>query len=139
MNGSPDKPDLDCRDNIRQFVQLFYQQLLADAQLAPIFLEVARIDLAEHLPRITDYWCKLLLGQRAYQRHTMSIHRQLHLKRPLHSADFQRWLACFTDTVDRHFAGERAERAKRLAGAIATNMRQSLPAADRGESAQRMA
>lgn len=129
MSEASDKPDLDCRDNIRQFVHLFYEQLLADEQLAPIFLEVAGIDLAEHLPRITDFWCKLLLGERGYQRHTMSIHRDLHDKRPLHSGDFQRWLAYFTDTVDRHFAGDQAERAKQLAATIAANMEKHLPPA----------
>ena len=87
---------------------------------------MAQIDLDVHLPHIKDYWCKLLLGERGYQRHTMNIHRQLHGKRSLHRGDFERWLAYFTHTVDEHFAGERAERAKRVAAAIAANMENSL-------------
>jgi hemoglobin len=58
----------------------------------------------------------------------MNIHRQLHGKRPLASDDFERWLAFFKATVDDHFAGERAERAKRVAASIAANMQKSLPA-----------
>lgn len=126
MNAGKCRPDLDSRENIESFVDLFYQGLLADAQLAPIFLDVAEIDLDVHLPHIKDYWCKLLLGEKRYQRHTMNIHRELHSKRPLQAEDFQRWLEFFTTTVDAHFAGERAERAKQVAAAIAANMEESL-------------
>ena len=124
------KPDLDSRQNIEAFVELFYQGILADPQLAPIFLDVAAIDLAEHLPHIKDYWCKLLLGERGYRRHTMNIHRQLHHKQALQAADFERWLGLFVVTVDEHFSGERAERAKRVADSIAANMAKGLPAGD---------
>lgn len=121
------KPDLDSRAHIEAFVDRFYARLLADPQLAPIFLDVAHIDLAVHLPHIKDYWCKLLLGERGYNRHTMNIHRRLHRLRPLRPEDFQRWLALFTATVDADYSGERASRAKQLATTIAANMQQSLP------------
>lgn len=122
-------PDLDCRENVEAFVDRFYQRMLADPQLAPIFVDVAAIDLAVHLPHIKDYWCKLLLGEKGYQRHTMNIHRQLHGKQPLQTGDFQRWLALFNATLDAGFAGEGAERARRVAAAIAANMEAGLPAA----------
>jgi len=121
-----DKPDLDSRANVERFVDLFYECLLADEQLAPIFVDVAEVDLSVHLPHIKDYWCKLLLGEQGYQRHTMNIHRELHGKRPLRKGDFERWLQFFTATVDANFAGERAERAKQVAAAIAANMEKSL-------------
>ena len=121
------KPDLDSRENIEQFVDSFYSRVLADEHLAPIFLDVATIDLAVHLPHIKDYWCKLLLGEKAYQRHTMNIHRQLHGKQPLKAGDFQRWLTLFNATLDEGFAGERSERARQVAASIAGNMEASLP------------
>ena len=132
MTAQAQKPDLDCRKNIERFVDLFYQRLLADEQLAPIFVDVAEIDLTVHLPHIKNYWCKLLLGEKGYQRHTMNIHRQLHGKRPLQKQDFQRWLAFFVATVDEGFAGERAERAKQVATSIAANMEKSLPSGTAG-------
>ena len=132
MTAQAQKPDLDCRENIERFVDLFYQRMLADEQLAPIFVDVAEIDLAVHLPHIKDYWCKLLLGEQGYQRHTMNIHRQLHGKRPLQKEDFQRWLVFFVATVDQDFAGERAERAKQVATSIAANMEKSLPSETAG-------
>ena len=121
------RPDLDTRETIEAFVDLFYQRILADPQLAPIFLDVAAIDLEVHLPHIKDYWCKLLLGERGYRRHTMNIHRQLHGRQPLRAGDFQRWLALFNATLDTNFAGPRTERARLVAAAIAGNMEASLP------------
>ena len=59
-------PDLDSRERVEQLVEAFYEKVLADPLLAPIFLDVARIDLAVHLPHIKSYWCKLLLGEHGY-------------------------------------------------------------------------
>lgn len=122
-------PDLDNRESIGEFVDCFYERVLADPRLAPIFTDVAEVDLAIHLPHIKDYWCKLLLGDKSYQRHTMQIHRQLHEKRALRARDFLRWLDLFVDTVDKNYAGERAERAKLIAKTIAKNMQKALPLA----------
>lgn len=118
--------DLDSRDNIARFVELFYQRILKDPELAPIFVDVARIDLAIHLPHIVDYWCKLLLGDRVYTRHTMQIHRDLHAHHPLTPADFERWLALFTSTLQSNFTGAKTERAELIATRIACNMQGAL-------------
>jgi hemoglobin len=120
------RPDLDSRQNIEFFVDQFYQKILADPRLAPIFLDIAGIDLDVHLPHIKNYWCKLLLGEKRYARHTMNIHRQLHTRRALHARDFQLWLGLFVATVDEFYAGERAERAKKVAKTIAKNMETAL-------------
>jgi hemoglobin len=119
-------PDLDSRENIGEFVDCFYKKILADPSLAPIFIDVAKVDLALHLPHIKDYWCKLLLGDKSYQRHTMNIHRKLHGKHALHAQDFQRWLDLFVATLDKNYAGEGAERAASIANAIAKNMQKAL-------------
>ena len=118
---------MDSRESIDFFVDRFYERVLADEQLSPIFVDVAEVDLAIHLPHIKNYWRKLLLGEKKYQRHTMNIHRQLHDKRALQAEDFQRWLDFFSATADEHFAGKRTERAKLVAKKIAANMEQSLP------------
>lgn len=126
MADSAKKPDLDKRETIEEFVDRFYRRILSDSRLAPIFLDIAAIDLEVHLPHIKDYWCKLLLGERGYKRHTMNIHRQLHARQPLQADDFQRWLALFNATLDEHYAGEGSERARRVAAAIAANMSAGL-------------
>lgn len=120
------KPDLDNPERIRHFVEAFYARLLKDEQLAPIFIDVAAIDLKKHLPLICSYWEKLLLGAGDYHRHTMNIHRAVHSKRPLTSADFTQWLHYFISTVDESFAGPHADKAKQTASYIAANMQKSL-------------
>jgi len=125
--GRSTPPDLDSRERVEAFVDAFYDKVLADETLAPIFLDVARVDLAIHLPHIKDYWCKLLLGEQDYRRHTMNIHRALHRKRRLREQDFRRWLELFQGTVDEGYSGPRAERAKRVAALIAANMQRGLP------------
>lgn len=122
------RPDLDNPERIREFVEAFYAKLLRDERLAPIFLDVANIDLKKHLPLICSYWEKLLLGESDYRRHTMNIHRAVHGKRAFTAADFERWLDFFKTTVDERFAGEHAEKAKRTAAYIAFNMAKSLKA-----------
>lgn len=117
------KQDLDSHANIASFLQLFYDKLLNDAILAPIFLDVANIDIRVHLGHIQAYWEKLLLGENNYQRHTMNIHRALHGKRALTEAEFDRWLDFYISTVDENFAGTNADKAKRIAGHIADNMK----------------
>ena len=123
-------PDLDSPERIAHFLQHFYDKLLHDAVLAPIFIDVAGIDIRVHLGHIQAYWEKLLLGADDYQRHTMNIHRALHGKRALTVEDFDRWLLFFTTTVDEHYAGPTAERAKRVAQHIADNMKRYIVGAD---------
>ena len=134
MNASVDHqttlPDLDDRRQVERFVRRFYGELLEDPVLAPIFLDVADVDLDVHLPHIIDYWCKLLLGDDRYSRHTMNIHRRLNAKRALGAEDFDRWLGYFTRAVDSGWRGPNAERAKRIARAIAGNMRKSFGLSD---------
>jgi len=124
------KPDLDSRARIDEFIDAFYTRVLVDPVLAPIFLDVAAIDLNVHLPHIKDYWAKLLLKDNQYQRHTMNIHRVLHSKRKLTEGDFQLWLSLFVKTLDELFEGERAMRAKKVAALIAGNMQIAMPADD---------
>ena len=126
MASVAELPDLDSRERIAAFIDAFYARVLADEQLAPIFLEVAGIDLDVHLPHIRSYWCKLLLGDDSYRRHTMNIHRQLHVKQSLRQEDFERWLELFTETLDAHYRGEKADRARRVAQSIAGNMQTAL-------------
>jgi hemoglobin len=124
--GGRTLPDLDSRTHVEDFVDAFYRHILADPVLAPIFVDIAAIDLSVHLHHIKHYWAKLLLGEDEYRRHTMNIHRALHDKRPLEASDFDRWLHLFVSTIDAGYQGPKAARAKRLAAVIAVNMQASL-------------
>lgn len=120
------RPDLDTPEHIDRFVDAFYARVLRDPQLAPLFLDVAGVDLAVHLPRIKAYWRKMLLGEQGYQRHMMRKHRELDARQPLTAADYARWLALFEETLDCGYSGPQSERARTLARRIAGNMRQNL-------------
>lgn len=118
--------DLDSADRIAQFIDAFYAKVLGDALLAPVFLEVADIDLAAHLPHIRDYWCKMLLGEPGYRRHMMARHRALDAKATLTGSHYRRWLQLFEETLSEQASGPRAEHARTLARRIARNMQQNL-------------
>jgi len=130
------KQDIRDAGDVRRMVEGFYARVLQDEILRDIFLETAQVNLEEHLPRICKYWEKLLLGIQGYSRHTMNIHRRLHAKRPLRPHEFERWLQLFCANVDEQFAGETAERAKRVAHNVAANMQARMgvtpPAAGTG-------
>ncbi|MCK5880343.1 MAG: group III truncated hemoglobin [Sinobacterium sp.] len=118
--------DLDSKENIEEFVSSFYDKVLADKQLAPIFHDVAGIDIKQHLPRICSYWEKLLLGDKAYKRHTMNIHREINAKQRFTNDDFERWLQHFTQTANEEYQGEKTSRAVVIATTIAKNMQLAL-------------
>lgn len=118
--------DLDSPEAIDQFVDRFYARLLEDPLLAPLFLEVAAIDLAVHLPHIKAYWQKMLLGAPTYHRLMMARHRAIDRRHAFSAAHYRRWVALFEATLADGFSGPGAERAGRLARRIAGNMRRNL-------------
>lgn len=121
----PTPRDLDTPEAIAGLLDAFYRKVLADDRLRPLFVEVAKIDLETHLPRIRAYWCKMLLGKHdAYRRNMVARHLALHARHPLQPDDFKRWLKLFRETVDDDFAGPNADRAKTLATRIVRNLMQ---------------
>ena len=126
MEIEKDLPDLDSPDHIRQFIESFYDKVLVDDVLAHIFHDVANIDFNVHIPIIIQYWQKLLLGDKTYQRHTMNIHRDVHRKFPFTEAEFDRWLSLFVHTAETEFGGPYRNKAIKIASTIAANMHDSL-------------
>lgn len=126
MASSTTLLDLDSPEHIQLFIESFYDKVLVDDVLAHIFHDVAVIDVSVHIPIIIQYWQKLLLGDKTYQRHTMNIHRDVHRKFPFTEKEFDRWLALFTQTAQAEFAGPYTLRALDIATTIAANMHDSL-------------
>ncbi|WP_439101116.1 group III truncated hemoglobin [Congregibacter sp.] len=111
---------------IDKFVDAFYERVLADPILAPLFMDVAGIELSEHLPRIKAYWRKMLLGHSDYRRHMMRKHREVDARQPFTDEHYQRWLALFEETLKQHPLGSSTQRAAGLARRVAGNMRQNM-------------
>ena len=123
------KPDVDNPENISLMVSLFYDALLADDLMAPLFLEVAAVDLKAHLPTISRYWQKMLLGDTQYHNNTMARHRVIHRKHAFEEIHFQRWLDFFMSTLDQHFTGPYTDKARRIAINVIKNMKKQFLAA----------
>ena len=104
--------DIETRADCERLVRAFYERALVDPVIGWLFTDVAKLDLEEHVPRITDFWQTVLLGGLAYRGGVFGPHARLHEKAGLRPGHFTRWLALWTETVDGLFAGERAELAK---------------------------
>jgi hemoglobin len=124
--------DIEDRADCERLVRAFYGRALEDPVIGFIFVDVARLDLEAHVPRITSFWETILLGHRAYAGGAFRPHAALHAKVPLRHGHFERWLWLWRNTVDELFAGERAELAKahadRVAGAFHSRL-EALPLA----------
>ena len=107
--------DIETEADVRLLVDEFYGAIREDALLNPIFTDVAQVDWAHHLPKMYAFWSGLILGVPGYSGAPFPPHTVL----PVGLEHFSRWLELFRATVDRHFAGPFAKRAKDSAGSIA--------------------
>ena len=107
--------DIETEADVRLLVDEFYNSVRGDALLNPIFTEVAQIDWSHHLPKMYAFWNALILGIPGYTGAPFPPHSVL----PVGREHFVRWLELFRGTVDAHFAGTFAQRAKDAAGSIA--------------------
>ena len=127
MADAGTRRDIETRADCEQLVRAFYGRALRDPIIGFLFTDVARLDLEEHVPRITNFWDTILLGSRSYGGGAFRPHIELHLKVPLTRGHFDRWLHLWTMTVDELFLGERAELAKahaiRVAAAFESRLR----------------
>ncbi len=111
--------DLDDQEEIAEMVRRFYQDVAQDDLLGPLFNDVAQVDWNEHLPKLTLFWCRALLGIQGYVGNPFRAHADVHTQSPFTLAHFERWLQLFTDTVELGWTGPNAERALALAHNVA--------------------
>jgi hemoglobin len=108
----------------------FYRRAFADPLLGPVFVEIARMDLDEHLPIIADFWETVLFRTGSYRRNALRPHQRLHRSADLTPAHFERWLALWVTTIDERHCGPKAELAKRQATRMAYAMCHSITGDD---------
>jgi hemoglobin len=101
--------------DVELLVDRFYAKVQTDDLLDPIFNDVAQVDWTHHLPKMYAFWNGMILGKPGYSGQPWPAHAVL----PVSAEHFTRWLELFRQTVDEHFAGENAVRAKNVAGSIA--------------------
>lgn len=113
-----DDQDLSSRAAIHDLVVAFYREVVFDELLEPVFGEVAEVDWAEHIPKLIDYWCRVLLGQPGYGGRILNAHRHVHDIDPLRVEHFDRWYALWVASIDARWHGPLAEQAKAHAAHI---------------------
>lgn len=123
MSGGSVRPtptrDLDTPEEIAEMVRRFYQDVVQDDLLGPIFDDVAQVDWIEHLPKLTLFWSRALLGLEGYVGNPYRSHALINERSPFTIEHFERWLQLFHDTVELGWVGPSADRALALAHNVA--------------------
>jgi hemoglobin len=111
--------DLDSVEEIAEMVRRFYADVAMDDLLGPVFEDVAQVDWSEHLPKLTAFWARALLGEAGYSGNPFRAHAEVHAATPFTPSHFRRWLTLFHETLELGWVGPRADRARALADAVA--------------------
>ena len=67
-------PDLDTVEEISDMVHRFYRDVNADDLLGPVFNDIAHVDWTTHLPKLTAFWARALLGIDGYRGNPFARH-----------------------------------------------------------------
>ncbi len=118
--------DLDSVEEITEMVRRFYQDVVQDDLLGPVFDDVARVDWSEHLPKLVAFWSRALLGIEGYVGNPFRAHAAVHAAAPFTPDHFERWLELFHDTLELGWTGPNVERALTLAHRVADVHRHQL-------------
>ncbi|HEX3976114.1 MAG TPA: group III truncated hemoglobin [Solirubrobacteraceae bacterium] len=116
---APPLHDITNRDDCERLVRAFYGRALTDPVIGFIFVDVAKLDLEAHVPRLASFWETILLGAQSYGGGAFRPHAVINGQVRLRAGHFERWLWLWRTTVDELFAGERAELAKTHADRVA--------------------
>jgi len=119
--------DIQNAQDIDQLVRHFYMdKVLDDPIIGFLFTDIAKIDIEEHLPKVSGFWQKVLLGSNSYQGKMFLAHEQLNNQVTLNEHHFVRWLYLFEQNIDELFEGKIAELAKKRARSVAKSMLNGL-------------
>jgi len=102
------KKEIEGIDDIKILVNDFYSKVREDLLLKDIFNSRIQDRWLQHLEKMYRFWQTVLLDQHTYLGRPFLPHARL----PVDKTHFERWLKLFSETVDAHFEGEKAERAK---------------------------
>ncbi|HVW12588.1 MAG TPA: group III truncated hemoglobin [Mucilaginibacter sp.] len=106
------KKPIENREDIRLLVENFYSKVKNDDMIGDIFNDVLVFRWDTHIPIMIDFWDTVLLDGSSYRGNTMRVHIELNKVHPLKPEHFARWKKLFFETLDEHFAGDKANEAK---------------------------
>ncbi len=103
---------------IRLLVETFYERVLRDEELGPIFRQALAHRWNEHLAIMVDFWSSVALRTGRYQGKPQQAHRGMALV----EGHFERWLGLFETTAREVCESDVAEffidRARRIADSL---------------------
>ncbi len=102
------KKDITNLDDIKVMVNEFYGKIREDILLKDIFNERIQDRWPLHLEKMYKFWQTVLLEEHTYFGSPFIPHAKL----PVSKQHFDEWLQLFNSTVDEHFEGPKATRAK---------------------------
>jgi hemoglobin len=105
-------------DLIRQLVETFYDRVIRDPELGPIFHKELSGRWSQHLALMVDFWSSVTLRTGRYRGKPQAAHFNL----PLTPELFARWLALFERTAQEvcepDVAAFFVDRAQRIADSL---------------------
>lgn len=115
--------DIANKADIKLFVDSFYGKVRIDALLFPVFAaNIPDAAWPAHLERMYNFWNAILFAEKGFEGNPM----QKHFRLPINKNHFQQWLILFHQTIDEHFAGAKADEAKKRAHSIAQIMQYKI-------------
>lgn len=106
--------DIEGLEDIKVFVDDFYQKVREDDFIGPIFMK-AIADWTPHLEKMYAFWNAALFGVPGFKGNPFAKHTPLGII-PAH---FDRWIVLFNETIDHNFEGVMADDAKNRAQLMA--------------------
>ncbi|MGB6057773.1 MAG: group III truncated hemoglobin [Microthrixaceae bacterium] len=123
-------PDLDSRTQIHDLVVHFYREIVFDEFLDHVFEDVAQVDWNSHIPRLIDYWCRVLLGHPGYDGMILAPHQEVHEMESFTAEHFDKWFALWVQSIDERWSGPLADKAKSHAEHMAGVMSRKFTSED---------
>jgi hemoglobin len=117
------KIDRISEDGIRRLVDVFYDKVRADTELAPIFDRAIPGDWDLHLATMRDFWSSVMLKSARYKGNPVAVHLRIEGMEP---RLFERWLEIFSETCSELFDESPAETLRAKALRIAESLKLAL-------------
>lgn len=109
------RKEISSLEDIRFFVNTFYDRIRADEKLGKIFNDKIGGRWEIHLEKMYGFWNSLLFGERTYNGRPFPPHIDL----PIGKDHFERWVFLFEGVINEYYEGPVAEEAKLRANTIA--------------------
>ena len=114
---------IETRDDISLLVNSFYGKIRKDELLGPIFnSHIPEEKWPEHLSKLTDFWETNLFGVPRFKGSPTQKHIAVdkNMDHTIEQKHFGKWVQLWFETIDEHFEGDIAEKAKQAARKMST-------------------